>query len=619
VKYLQYIYKHEIAFVRILIPFILGTISYYGCTNDWVLNQLILINSVLFLYLLFRKNVYKKPGKSRDKSLNGLILHLLFFFTGGLSSTLYNEHNDADYYIFKKSNYFKIRIIDEPKNKQNIILFTAETSKSINIDNYKSDKTEKKHDIQSSSGKIKVTILKKTDTAFNLKYGDELIIPAKPIEIKPPLNPSEFDYKNWLASQNIYHQFLIKQEELIKLKSNAGNSFIKFALQLRERQVRIYRSLIKNDDAFAVAATLILGYRADLSLEILDIYSKTGTIHALSVSGMHVGLVYIVLNYLLWFLDREQSWKIIKALFILISIWFYALLTGFSPSVLRASIMISAFIIAKLLAKNTNSYNIIAFSAFCILLYNPFLIWDVGFQLSFIAVLGLIYLQPKIEKWLPVKQFWISKLWNLVAMSLAAQLATYPFSVYYFHQFPIYFLFSNLFITIPTALIMYIGIIILIFRLNSLGPFFEWLINFTNNGLDQIASLPFSGITSIWLDRIELGLLCFSILLFTIALADFKKQLLLYSVVLFLALQCFITYDKLLALHQKKVIHFKLQKNYAIAIIAAQRAVLFTDLEPTSKPFNYAIKPALDQHRITQITFRNSNITNVLKDNHIFD
>lgn len=618
-NHIQTTYKHEIAFVRILIPFILGILSYYGCTNDWALNQLILTNSVLFFYLFFRKNVYKKPGKTGDKSLNGFILHLLFFFSGSLCSTLYNDHNNTDYYLFKKQNYLKIRIIDEPKNKQNIILFTGETSESINVNNYKSNQTERKYNIQSSSGKIKVTILKNTDTTFYLKYGDELIIPAKPTEIKPPLNPSEFDYKSWLASQNIYHQFFIKQEELIKLKNHTSNSLISFALQLREKQVRIYRSLIKDDDAFAVASTLILGYRADLSSEIFDIYSKTGTIHALSVSGMHVGLVYFILNYLLWFLNGKQNWKIIKALVILISVWFYALLTGFSPSVLRASIMISAFITAKLLAKNTNSYNIIAFSAFCILLLNPFLIWDVGFQLSFLAVLGLIYLQPKIEKWLPLKHFWLSKLWSLTAMSLAAQLATYPFSVYYFHQFPIYFLFSNLFITIPTALIMYIGIIILIFRLNSLGPLFEWFIKFTNNGLDQIASLPFSGITSIWLDRIELGLLCFSILLFTMALAEFRKQLLLYSVALFLFLQCSVTYHKLMALHQKKVIHFKLKKNYAIAIIAAQRAILFTDLTPTSKAFNYAVKPALDQHRITQITFRSSNITNVLKDNLIFD
>jgi competence protein ComEC len=619
VNRLQIIHKHEIAFVRILISFILGILSYYGCTNDWALNQLILTNSVLFFYLFFRKNVYKKPGKTGDKSLNGFILHLLFFFSGCLCSTLHNNHNNTDYYLFKKQNYLKIRIIDEPKNKQNIILFTAETSESINTNNYKSNQTERKYNIQSSSGKIKVTILKNTDTTFYLKYGDELIIPAKPTEIKPPLNPSEFNYKSWLASQNIYHQFLIKQEELIKLKSNAGNSLIKFTFQLRERQVRFYRSIIKNDDAFAVAATLILGYRADLSSEILEIYSKTGTIHALSVSGMHVGLVYFILNYLLWFMNRKQNWKIIKTLLILISIWFYTLLTGFSPSVLRASIMISVFIIAKVLSKNTNSYNIIAFSAFCILLYNPFLIWDIGFQLSFIAVLGLIYLQPKIEKWLPVKHLLLSKLWNLIAMSLAAQLATYPFSVYYFHQFPVYFLLSNLFITIPTALIMYIGIIILIFRLNSLGPLFEWLINFTNMGLDQIASLPFSGITSIWLNKIELILLCLSILLLTMALAEFKKQLLIYSVILFTGLQCLITYDKLLALHQKKVIHFKLQKNYAIALVAGQRAVLFTNLKPTSKAFNYAVKPALDQHRIKQITFRSSNITNVLKDNLIFD
>src|SRR5690606_27358977 len=143
------------------------------------------------------------------------------------------------------------------------------------------------------------------------------------------------------------------------------------------------------------------------------------------------------------------------------------------------------------------------------------------------------------------------------------------------------------------ALIMYIGIIILVFRLDILGPIFEWLINFTNTGLDQIAGLPFSGITSIWLNQSQLGLLCLSLLLFIMALAEFKKQLLLYSFLLFFMLQCLVTHDKLRAFHQKKIIHFTLHKNYAIAIISAQQAILYTDLEPNSRSFNYAIRPAL--------------------------
>ncbi len=602
---LESTHKHEIAFVRLLIPFVLGIISYYNYYIDWILFQLIFINLFLFLYLSFQKRENNKPRKSGIKGVNGLMAHLLFFFIGGLCCTLHKQRINSDYKILKIQKYIKISITDEPVIRQNIILFTAKIAKQISTKHYKSTKYKKNTPNHSASEKIKVTILKNIAIPITLKYGDELIIPARLTEISPPLNPSEFDYKKWLATKNIYRQTLLKQSELTKLNSNTGNPLISFALQLRENQVDIFRSLIKNDDAFAVAATLILGYRSDLSAEILEIYSKTGTIHALSVSGMHVGLVYLILSRLLWFLNRNQISKVIKITLILLLIWFYTLITGFSPSVLRASIMISVFIIAKLLGKNTNSYNIIAFAAFCILLYHPFLIWDIGFQLSFLAVLGLIYLQPKIEQWFSVKHPLLSKLWGLIAMSLSAQLATYPFSVYYFHQFPVYFLLSNLFITIPTALIMYIGIIILVFRLDVLGPIFESLINFTNTGLDQIAGLPFSGITSIWLNQTQLCLLCLSLLLFIMALAEFKKQLLLHSVLLFLMLQCLITTDKLQAFHQKKIIHFTLQKNYAVAIISAQQAILYTDLEPNSRSFNYTIQPALDQHRVTQIIFKN--------------
>lgn len=603
-------FKQEIVFVRILIPFCLGIFSFYACRVDGILYQLILVNSILFIHLILKSNDYKKLEKQRNNGVNGVVLHLLFFSIGALSSTLYKYNNNTDYKLINKNNYLKIRIIDEPKNRQNIILFTARIVKLEAINHYISTKYNNKYSFNPASGKLNVILLKDATIPLALKYGDELIIPAKFTETKPRLNPSEFDYKSWLATQNIYHETFLKQVEVVKLKANTtSHNLTSFALQLRERQVSIYRRLIKDDDAFAVAATLILGYRADLSADILDIYSKTGTIHALSVSGMHVGLLYLILTRLLWFLNGKQANRIIKTLFILTGIWFYALLTGLSPSVLRAALMISAFIIAKLFAKNINSYNIVAFAAFCILLYNPFFIWDVGFQLSFMAVLGLIYLQPKIEQCLIIKPFLLRKLWSIIAMSLAAQLATYPFSVYYFHQFPIYFLLSNLFITIPTALIMYIGIVILVFRLDELGPLFEWLITFTNAGLEQIAQLPFSGITSIWLNKIELCLLSFALILLIMALAQFKKPLIFYATILFLLLQCFITHDKLQALHQKKIIRFTLPKNYAIAILSAHRAILFTNLKPESKTFNYSVRPALDQHGITQITFKTVNVS----------
>ena len=516
----------------------------------------------------------------------------------------YKQHIYTDLQNIKNLEYLKIRIINEPQNKQNIILFNAESTKSISTTNSLSGYKFKNYIFQSVSGKIRVSIRTNEGIPLRLKYGDELIIPAKLSVIPAALNPNEFDYKAWLATQNLYHQTYLKPQEIVKLPTNSGNRLIRFAFDLRAEQVAIYRKLIKNDDAFAVASTLILGYRADLSSQMLNIYSKTGTIHALSVSGMHVALVYLVLNQLLYFLNRKQATRIIKTTLILSLIWFYTLLTGFSPSVLRAAIMISVFIIAKLFNRNTNSYNIIAFAAFCLLLYNPLLLWDVGFQLSFMAVIGLIYLQPKIEGWLYVKNPWLNKIWSTIAMSLAAQLATYPFSVYYFHQFPLYFLFSNLFITLPTALIMYIGLSILLFKLDCLGPTLEWLIDFTNRGLDQIAHLPFAGISAIWLSKTELVLLCFALTLCIIAIDQQRKHLFIAATTIFLCLQGFITFDKLRAQQQKKTIRYILKKNYAVALICSNKAVLFTDLKQESKAFLFFVKPALDQHRVTLIKFK---------------
>ncbi|WAC42741.1 ComEC/Rec2 family competence protein [Pedobacter sp. SL55] len=140
------------------------------------------------------------------------------------------------------------------------------------------------------------------------------------------------------------------------------------------------------------------------------------------------------------------------------------------------------------------------------MVYDPFLIWDVGFQLSFLAVFGLVYYQPKIYNWLYFKNKWADKLWAAVAMSLAAQLATLPLSIYYFHQFPVYFIISNLFILIPITILMYLGIAILLVRVYFLAPIFEWIITFTNQGLKWISNLPYAGITEIWLNKWQLFL-----------------------------------------------------------------------------------------------------------------
>ena len=580
-----------------LIPYAAGIIFFYDFNSTLSKTVLISINLGLFTVLLVINSRYQEFKAYHFKTFTGFVFQLLLFFFGGLSCISHNQFLRPDYFTKVPSGYLKLRINDEPQYKGGLLRFKASVLLAYQV-NIVADQQGKYLLSTPVSGSIMVAIKTPLAAALKLGYGDELIIPSRFSEIRPPDQPSEFDFKSWLATQNIYQQTFLKAHQYLKIKGNNGNPVLRFALELRKGQVKRYASLIKNKEAIALASTLILGYRADLSKETLDIYSKTGTIHALSVSGMHVGLIYMVLNVLFSFLNSLKKKALLKLILILPILWFYALLTGLSPSVLRSVVMLSVFLIAKSSSRQANSYNIIAFSAFGILVYNPFLLWDVGFQLSFLAVTGLIYLQPKIQQCWYIENKWLHKLWGLMAMSFAAQLFTFPASVYYFHQFPLYFLLSNLFIILPIALLMYLGILILFPGFDFLAPVFEWLINFTNLGLQWIANLPFASLSGIWISKTELVWLCLALTFLVIAWVHFQKKALFAAIGSFLILQSCLSYDQLSAYHQRKIIRFKIPKQQATAYLFSNHAMICTTLKQGDKAFVYFIQPALDQHKI---------------------
>jgi len=585
-------FKAEYVFARILLPFTAGIIIFYFVNSGQYINTLAYAALISFILLISSNLFYNRFNIYRFKGLAGLNIFIFFFILGGLLCLLNKEKLNPDYFGRNVYRYLKISVCDEPQQSNNIMRFRA-----LVLSGYKDNKQIK------LSGQLLVGLKLDSLNPITLNYGDEIIIATQYTEIEPPYNPAEFNFKAWLQGQNIYHQAFISQDHLYKTNQNNGNPIIKFAFSLREKQIAKYRKLIKNDEAFAVASTLILGYRSDLSKETLSAYSKTGTIHALSVSGAHVAIIYIILDTLLMVLNKRTALKTLKLIIICILIWAYALITGLSPSVVRSAIMITLFIIAKTYSKNRNGYNILSFSAFCQLLYNPFLIWDVGFQLSYLAVFGLIYLQPKIYNSIYFKNKWINKLWNIIALSLAAQLVTFPLSIYYFHQFPVYFLFGNLFIMLPLSLMMYLGIAILIPYLDFLAPILEWIINKTNDVLKWISDLPLSTFSSVWITLPQLIMLSLAIGLFIYALDKKSKSHLLSAVFVFLIYQTSTAYDHYQAGHQKTIIFFSLKKAYVAAFLQGNNAILMTDLNASDKNYLFFVKPCLDQAQIKNIIF----------------
>ncbi|WAC40256.1 ComEC/Rec2 family competence protein [Pedobacter sp. SL55] len=323
-----------------LLPLIFGiTLGYYfqnkqllGVTTK-VLPCLLLIASLInIFYKKFKGWQYKKTIAS---------FYYLIFFILGIFLTLFHTHFlNKDYFAKKQYQQLKVWVNSEPEQTNDIVRFEV-----VVTNGYLNNSEEK------CTGNLLIALKIDSLSPIHLNYGDELMILANYLPVEPPYNPAEFNFKQWLASKNIYHQSFIRQDELVKLRENQGNPIIKYALEVRQKQIATYRKLIKDNEAFAVASTLILGYRADLSKETLAAYSKTGTIHALSVSGMHVGIIYIMLNWLLSFLDRKNAGRIFKVTLICALIWYYSLLTGFSPSVLRSAVMLTVFILAKQLKK----------------------------------------------------------------------------------------------------------------------------------------------------------------------------------------------------------------------------------------------------------------------------
>ncbi|RCH55991.1 hypothetical protein DJ568_04380 [Mucilaginibacter hurinus] len=587
-------HRGAIPFVLFLIPYLAGIFaggSLFEPTKTlaplyWVL---IILTSTFVLL-----NVFYKSWTYKVKWLGGLIIITTLFISGIINTIQSKDIRLKDHFSQYHGKYLVVKVTNEPAWKNDGLKFTATVEQSINGSARRN-----------TVGNLLITI--KDDAARDIYYGDVLLIRAKYYEVDPPLNPAEFNYQKYLFNKNIYHQaYLYPRQHTLLIKA-AGNRFVTQALRLRQRLVNKLKANMYHTDAAAVASTLILGYKAELSNDVLQAYSKTGTIHVLSVSGAHVGLVYLVLTFILSFLNRFKHGKVVRAAIIIALVWFYALLTGFSPPVCRAAVMLTLIVGGNTYYRHISSLNILAFSAFIMLLFDPLLIYDVGFQLSYLAVGGLIVLQPLIYNRIKIKDRWLNRLWLVSSASIAAQIITLPLSAYYFHQIPVYFLVSNLFIILPSAIILCGGILYLFLPQGIvidkwLAYLLEQTILFTNNTLSIIERAPMASINKVWLTKVEY------LLLYGIIISCFivfhKRNRLMTGVaagllIWFLASIIVKAYN---ASKSNEIVFLSLRKEWGIIFKQGTKAVVLTTLSPDNKAYSYSVQPYLDSSNIKSLT-----------------
>jgi competence protein ComEC len=339
---------------------------------------------------------------------------------------------------------------------------------------------------RAATGGVRVSLPRVTGIA-QPQYGEVWLIRGHPDPSKPPLNPGEFDYARYLEYRQVYHQHYVHPDQYRVLRVSPPNPLIAISMRAAAQLDGVFRHYIHAKREYAIASALVLGIKDDVDAETKQTYSSTGTSHIMAVSGLQVGLLFLALT---WVLKRFFSWvpgfRIWSALLGLGVIWSYAFLTGLSASVLRAAVMFTFLIIGRAWGRQSSIFNTLGVAAFFLLVWNPFLVADVGFQLSFLAVLSIVYVQPRIAQWLDVEGycyarrrpwqpkavqwFWqgggwlLDKVWQAVALSLAAQVATFGLGLYYFHQFPFSFLFSNLVAVPISSGAVYVGLALLVLK-----------------------------------------------------------------------------------------------------------------------------------------------------------
>lgn len=377
--------------------------------------------------------------------------------------------------------------------------------------------------IAAATGNLLV-FLNADSVSENLRYGDRLMMAGVVRATEGPKNPHAFDYRRYLATQNLHYQVFVRSDSLTVLGTGQGNVCWRAAYHCRDRLLGLLQHHFPTLDEYAAASALLVGYRDDLSDDMRAAYAETGSMHALAVSGTHVGFLYAGLMLGLGRLPlRGRTGRLLQTILVLAAIWAFTLLTGATASVLRASVMFSTYLLGKALYREAPVWNVLAASAFGLLVFNPYFLFDAGFQLSYAAVAGMVFFYPKLYRLSPSLSRWPDEALKVLLVGVAAQLGTLPLTLYYFNQFPMYFWLSGWVVVLGGALFLWGGALLVLLDVlhgvaaELFGKLLYGLVWGINWCVFRISELPFSTVSGIWLEVWETVLLTLVLLCVAVA------------------------------------------------------------------------------------------------------
>ncbi len=564
-------------FVRYCLALIVGIVAYLYFPFYHVSLWGVLLWIFIFYLIYFKRFIEKNRG------LLGTLGMVFLCLSGYLLTYLRTESNQPNHFMYSLGKFSHYQVVVESlvEEKANSWKVLAEVKSLKNLPHL------------NATGKVLLYLDK--NSIPKPHYGDRLLIKGNPQLVASPKNPEEFDYKRYLRFQGIYHQQYLRDTNVVTMGHTIPNRLINWTYQLNNYCDSLLTTYLHGKQEYAVANAMILGLRDDLDNDLMQAYSAAGAIHVLSVSGLHVGIILGVLTWILSFLKRNTKYGRWLFVGILLGIlWFYAFLTGLSSPVLRSTVMFSLILIAQNFGKENDSYNIVAFSAFVLLLYDPFFIMNVGFQLSYMAVFGMIYFQPKLNPIFIIdknrnKFFWcLDRLWKITTVAVAAQIATLPITVYYFHQFPVYFLLANPLVIVFSTFVLIGGLGFLVIApiftffkwftlLNWLGFRLKWLIWILNFTVLETEHLPHSILRFLYLQTWEMWL-CYALIFMFCALIETRHYtyVKIATTLIFILLGS-IFYTKTQQQEQQILTIHAIPKHTAINFISGKKTTLLCD------------------------------------------
>jgi competence protein ComEC len=578
----------QIPFFRLFVPFALGIASNLYFT--FTVNQLFLTYALVFIIAVYFLALFLSP-KWQFRWFSGLIIMLFLF----LSDIVLVNNSRGESNLKEGINQdVLVRLLEPIEGRTSSYRSLAKVEWRIEEGAW-----------LPMNEKVMLYFSANDSSASMLQYGTILAVNATFTSTPKPLNPYQFDYNDYLAKKQVYRVAFVPVGKWMIAGINR-NSFISFSFDLREKLLCLYRNVGIEGENLAVLSALTMGYKSLLDQETRRVFSASGAMHILAVSGLHVGILFSTISAFLFFLGRIKRGKVLKAFLLVCFLWFFAIFTGLSPSVIRATLMFSLVIVGTALNRKTSIYNTLSASAFVILAINPLLIAEVGFQLSYLAVLSIVFFYPYIYELLFIKNRWLDKVWVLIAVSFAAQIGTFALGLYYFNQFPNYFLFTNLY-AIPLAfMVLYLSIALIICSpLPLLLVPIGWLLDKTLSLLNFLVrfteSLPSSTSSGIFISLLQTALLISFVILLAFYLERKRFIFLLGAIASIAVFFLENAFTKINQANQSEMVVFSVKSASVIGFVNGNNITIATT-DSVSNPlqsYSFSINGYINQMGLT--------------------